>query len=66
MPTAFGSTYICKQMFSAMNFQKSTFFAHFTDDHLQGTLCNSSLNFKAGLHKSANYTYPQKSHQGLQ
>jgi hypothetical protein len=62
MITAFGSTYICKQAFSVMNYQKNKYCSRLTSEHLYAMLWISSSSFKADIRKLASDIQPQNSH----
>lgn len=49
----FGSTYICEQTFSIMNFNKNSLRARLKDEHLQAVLKISTSNFKPNIDQMA-------------
>ena len=60
--TACGSTYICEETFSFMNFVRSKFCSRLTDEHSHGTLSISHSRFKANIRKLARETQPRITH----
>jgi hypothetical protein len=53
---ACGSTYICEEAFSFMNFVRSKFCSRLADEHLHGTLRISHSRFEANIRKLARET----------
>ena len=62
MPVAFGSTYICKQVFSIMNFWRGKCCFQLTDERLHDTV-HGYLCFSVYIQKLARDTRSQKSHK---
>jgi hypothetical protein len=59
---AFGSTYICEQAFSVMNYRKNKYCFRLTNEHLHAILRISYSSFEADINKLASDIQPQKSH----
>jgi hypothetical protein len=62
MIMAFGSTYICEQAFSVLNYWKNKYCSRLTNEHLHPKLRFSSSSFEGDIHKLTGNIQPQKSH----
>ncbi|KAL4720585.1 hypothetical protein ACJJTC_002360 [Scirpophaga incertulas] len=60
--TMFGSTYLCEQTFSILNYRKNKNCSRLTDEHLDAILRVSTTKMKADVKKLASQMQPQKSH----
>lgn len=60
--TMFGSTYLCEQTFSILNYRKNNNCSRLTDEHLDAILRVSTTKMKADIKKLASQMQPQKSH----
>ena len=56
--TLFGSTYLCEQFFSKMDFMKSPYRSVMTDEHLENGLRVASTSIEVNLNKPAAYFSP--------
>lgn len=62
MITMFGSTYLCEQTFSLLNYRKNKNCSRLTDEHLDAILRLSTTKMKSDVKKLASQMQPQKSH----
>ncbi|CAH2108321.1 unnamed protein product [Euphydryas editha] len=60
--TVFGSTYLCEQTFSILNYRKNKYASRLTDEHLKAILRISTTNLKTDIQKIASQIQPQTSH----
>lgn len=60
--TMFGSTYLCEQTFSILNYRKNKNCSRLTDEHLDAILRVSTTKMIADVKKLASQMQPQKSH----
>lgn len=60
--TIFGSTYLCEQTFSILNYRKNKYASRLTDEHLRAILRISTTNMKANIQQIAAQIQPQTSH----
>lgn len=60
--TIFGSTYLCEQTFSILNYRKNKYCSRLTDEHLSAILRISTTSMKANISQIASEIQPQKSH----
>lgn len=62
MITMFGSTYLCEQTFSILNYRKNRYCSRLTDEHLEAILRVSTSKMEADIKKLSSQVQPQKSH----
>jgi hypothetical protein len=62
MITMFGSTYICEQTFSILNYRKNKHCSRLSDSHLEAILRLSTTKMHANVKKLASQMQQQKSH----
>ncbi|CAH1173813.1 unnamed protein product [Phaedon cochleariae] len=60
--TFFGSTYLCEQTFSILNYRKNKYASRLTDEHLRAILRIATTNLKANIQQIATQIQPQTSH----
>jgi hypothetical protein len=60
--TIFGSTYLCEQTFSILNYRKNKYCSRLTNEHLSAILRISTTGMKANIPQIASQIQPQKSH----
>lgn len=60
--TIFGSTYICEQTFSIVNYRKNKYASRLTDEHLRAILRIATTNMTANIQEIASQIQPQTSH----
>lgn len=60
--TMFGSTYICEQTFSILNYRKNKYCSRLSNLHLDAILRISTSKMQADIKKLTNQMQPQKSH----
>ncbi|KAK9533216.1 hypothetical protein VZT92_008353 [Zoarces viviparus] len=58
----FGSTYLCEQIFSSMNYIKSKYRSRLTDDSLQSCLKLKVTSYSPDIEKLCSDVQKQKSH----
>lgn len=58
----FGTTYLCEQLFSKMNFTKSKFRSRLTDDHLQDCLRIATSSIRPDIEKIVKESQCQRAH----
>ncbi|CAK1589281.1 unnamed protein product [Parnassius mnemosyne] len=60
--TIFGSTYLCEQTFSIVNYRKNKCASRLTDEHLRAILRIATTNMTANIQEIASQIQPQTSH----
>lgn len=60
--TIFGSTYLCEQTFSILNYRKNKYASRLTDEHLRAILRIATTNLEANIQQIATQIQPQTSH----
>ncbi|CAK1599872.1 unnamed protein product [Parnassius mnemosyne] len=60
--TIFGSTYLCEQTFSIVNYRKNKCSSRLTDEHLRAILRIATTNMTANIQEIASQIQPQTSH----
>ena len=60
--TMFGSTYICEQTFSILNYRKNKHCSRLSDIHLDAILRVSTTKMQANIKKIVSQMQQQKSH----
>ncbi|CAH1634822.1 unnamed protein product [Spodoptera littoralis] len=60
--TIFGSTYLCEQTFSIVNYRKNKYASRLTDEHLRAILRIATTNMTANIQEIASQMQPQTSH----